>query len=317
MSSEAPRTGPTGPAAPGPGALLLCRAAPGSVAPAAHLLRERLLLSGAGEDWSVLVPEGRPWLHDGEPVDRVMTGWATALAVAAPWPVLALWWDADRAGFTLASGFRRPVGYVWLANGTPAGEDEAMRTFATRLGLDPVLDLQALEQLTRADPEADSRARLRTLLAVLTRAGIALPDGLAPGEPTDRLREAAAGRAHRPPPRGGHSPGGHPRRRPPRPARGGPHGTRRRRQQPPRPLDALVRHATLPRPGPRPARGGPPPHRVGRAAAQRGLGRGRGTAAGARDDGTGVRTDATTRLTPIGADDRRRPVRVTDADRCG
>ncbi|UIR20420.1 hypothetical protein LXH13_26810 [Streptomyces spinosirectus] len=191
MSSEAPRTGPTGPAAPGPGALLLCRAAPGSVAPAAHLLRERLLLSGAGEDWSVLVPEGRPWLHDGEPVDRVMTGWATALAVAAPWPVLALWWDADRAGFTLASGFRRPVGYVWLANGTPAGEDEAMRTFATRLGLDPVLDLQALEQLTRADPEADSRARLRTLLAVLTRAGIALPDGLAPGEPTDRLREAA------------------------------------------------------------------------------------------------------------------------------
>lgn len=191
MSSEAPRTGPAGPAAPGPGALLLCRAAPGSVAPAAHLLRERLLLSGAGEDWSVLVPEGRPWLHDGEPVDRVMTGWATALAVAAPWPVLALWWDADRAGFTLASGFRRPVGYVWLANGTPAGEDEAMRTFATRLGLDPVLDLQALEQLTRADPEADSRARLRTLLAVLTRAGIALPDGLAPGEPTDRLREAA------------------------------------------------------------------------------------------------------------------------------
>ncbi|MRT44760.1 hypothetical protein FGX00_02710, partial [Xylella fastidiosa subsp. multiplex] len=89
--------------------------------------------------------------------------------------------DAERAGFTLASGFRRPVGYVWLANGTPAGEDEAMRTFATRLGLDPVLDLQALEQLTRADPEADSRARLRTLLAVLTRAGIALPDGLAPG----------------------------------------------------------------------------------------------------------------------------------------
>jgi hypothetical protein len=161
------------------------------VAPVAHLLRERLLLGGAGEGWSVLVPEGRPWLHDGEPVDRVMTGWATALAVGAPWPVLALWWDADRAGFTLASGFRRPVGYVWLANGTPAGEDEAMRTFATRLGLDPVLDLQALEQLTRADPEADSRARLRTLLAVLTRAGIALPDGLAPGEPTDRLREAA------------------------------------------------------------------------------------------------------------------------------
>ena len=62
-----------------------------------------------------------------------VTGWATAPAVGAPWPVLALWWDADRAGYTLASGFRRPVGYVWLANGTPAGEGEAMRTFAARL----------------------------------------------------------------------------------------------------------------------------------------------------------------------------------------
>ncbi|WP_405863326.1 hypothetical protein OG407_34160 [Streptomyces sp. NBC_01515] len=189
MSTEKPqarhRTGAT------PGALLLCRADPDSVAQAAHPLRERMLLTRAGDDWSVLVPEGKPWLHGGEPVDRVLTGWATALAVGAPWPVLALWWDADRAGCTLASGFRRPVGYVWLTDGTPAGEDEAMRTFAARLGLDPVLDLQSLDQLTKPDPEADARARLRGLLAVLTRAGVALPTGLTPGEPADRLREIA------------------------------------------------------------------------------------------------------------------------------
>jgi hypothetical protein len=189
MSTEATsRTGRTGPA---PGALLLCRAEPDSVGPAAQLLRERMLLTRAGRGWSVLVPEGRPWLHGGEPVDRVMTGWATALAVGAPWPVLALWWDADRSGYTLASGFRRPVGYVWLTNGTPAGEDEAMRTFAARLALDPVLDVQNLDHLTKPDPAADARARLRGLLAVLTRVGLDLPAGLAPGEPADRLREAA------------------------------------------------------------------------------------------------------------------------------
>ncbi|MEU3841802.1 hypothetical protein AB0E88_17445 [Streptomyces sp. NPDC028635] len=173
------------------GALLLCRAAPAAVAPAAHLLREPMLLAGAGEGWSVLVPEGRPWRHGGEHVDRVLTGWATALAVAAPWPVLALWWDADRAGYTLAAGFRRPVGYVWLANGTAAGEDEAMRTFAARLDLDPVLDVQALDHLTRPDTDADARARLRGLLAVLTRAGVDLPAGLDPGAATDQLRQAA------------------------------------------------------------------------------------------------------------------------------
>ncbi|MCX5331396.1 hypothetical protein [Streptomyces sp. NBC_00140] len=188
--TEAPRPGTprTGPA---PGALLLCRAAPESVASAAQLLRERMLLTGAGAQWSVLVPEGKPWQQGGEPVDRVLTGWATALAVGAPWPVLALWWDADRSGYTLASGFRRPVGYVWLANGTPAGEDEAMRTFATRLGLDPVLDVQSLNALMEPDPAADARARLRGLLAVLTRAGLTLPTGLTPGEPADRLREVA------------------------------------------------------------------------------------------------------------------------------
>ncbi|MFJ8594308.1 hypothetical protein [Streptomyces sp. NPDC093598] len=186
MSTPAARTGPA------PGALLLCRAAPGSVAPVAHLLREPMQLTRAGDAWSVLVPEGRPWRDGAEPVDRVVTGWATALAVGAPWPVLALWWDTDHAGFTLASGFRRPVGFVWLASGVPVGEDEAMRTFAARMGLDPVLDVQALDQLTRSGSAADARTRLRGLLAVLTRAGVLLPAELAPGEPADRLREAAA-----------------------------------------------------------------------------------------------------------------------------
>ncbi|WP_406104076.1 hypothetical protein OG698_18165 [Streptomyces sp. NBC_01003] len=173
------------------GALLLCRAAPATVGPAAQLLRERMLLAQAGPEWSVLIPEGKPWLHGGEPVDSVLAGWAAALAVSAPWPVLALWWDAEHSGYTLASGFRRPVGYVWLANGTPVGEDEAMRTFAARLGLDPVLDMQSLEALTRSDSAADARARLLGLLAVLTRAGLTLPAGMNPGEPADRLRAVA------------------------------------------------------------------------------------------------------------------------------
>ncbi|MFI2778679.1 hypothetical protein [Streptomyces sp. ALB3] len=186
------------------GALLLCRAGPETVRPVARLLRERMLLVPAGDGWSVLVPEGKPWRKDGhgghggasgdrgpEPVDRVVGGWATALAVGSAWPVLALWWDGDRSGYTLASGFRRPVGYIWLADGTPAAEEEAIRTSAVRLGLDPVLDVQALEALTRADPGADADARLRGLLAVLTRAGVRLPPGLSPGEPADRLRSAA------------------------------------------------------------------------------------------------------------------------------
>ncbi|EFG64667.1 membrane protein, partial [Streptomyces sp. SPB074] len=149
------------------GALLLCRAAPGEVAPVARLLRRPLLLCPAGEPapdgearWSALVPEDKPWLQGGEPVDRVLAGWATALAVGASWPVLALWWDHERAGLVLCSGFRRPVGYEWAADGTPLGEDEAMRTFVLRLGLDPVLDLQELGPLTREDPESDARARL-------------------------------------------------------------------------------------------------------------------------------------------------------------
>ncbi|MCX4408083.1 hypothetical protein ACFV8Z_48795 [Streptomyces sp. NPDC059837] len=173
------------------GALLLCRAGHESVGLAAQLLRERMLLTGAGPEWSVLVPEGKPWLHGVEPVDRVVTGWATALAVSAPWPVLALWWDADRSGLTLAAGFRRCVGYEWLENGTPVGEDEAMTTFAARLGLDPVLDMPALDPLTRPDSGADARARMRRLLSVLTRAGVLLPAGLGPGERADRLLEVA------------------------------------------------------------------------------------------------------------------------------
>ncbi|MER7188082.1 hypothetical protein ABT404_52995, partial [Streptomyces hyaluromycini] len=142
--------------APSSGALLLCRAAPDAVTPLAALLRQRMLLTEAGE-WSLLVPEGPPWLRAGEPVDRVLTGWATALAVGSAWPVLALWWDADRAGFTLAAGFHRPVGYVWLADGTPAGETEAMHTFAARLGLDRALDMQYLDRLTT--PEGRPRRR--------------------------------------------------------------------------------------------------------------------------------------------------------------
>lgn len=181
------------------GALLLCRAEPETVRPVAHLLRERMLLAPAGDGWSVLVPEGKPWQdrreqppgEPAEPVDRVLGGWATALAVGSTWPVLALWWDGDRAGYTLAAGFRRPVGYVWLDDGTPVGEDEAMRTFAERLGLDPVLDVQALEALTRPDPEADARARLRGLLAVLTRIGLTLPAGLDPGAPSASLTAGA------------------------------------------------------------------------------------------------------------------------------
>ncbi|WP_030421011.1 hypothetical protein [Streptomyces sp. NRRL F-5065] len=171
--------------------MLLCRAAPEEVAAVAALLGEPMPLAAAGPGWSVLVPEGGPWRDGGEPVDRVVTGWAVALGVGAPWPVLALWWDADRAGYVLASGFRRPVGYVWLADGIPAGEDEAMRTFAARLGLDPVLDVQALDRLTAPDAEADAPARLRGLLAVLGRAGVALPAVLSPGEPADRLGAAA------------------------------------------------------------------------------------------------------------------------------
>ncbi|MFC1229178.1 MULTISPECIES: hypothetical protein [Streptomyces] len=189
MSTESSRG--AGRARPASGALLLCRADPGSVIPAARLLHERMLLARAGDEWSVLVPEGGPWRTGADPVEQVVNGWAIALTVGVSWPVQALWWDGERAGFTLATGFRRPVGYVWLADGTPAGVEEAMRTFADRLGLDPVLDMQALEELTEPDADADAAARLSGVLAVLTRAGVSLPPGLVPGDPTGALLEAA------------------------------------------------------------------------------------------------------------------------------
>lgn len=66
-----------------------------------------------------------------------------------------------------------------------------MRTFGARLGLDPVLDLQALTELTLPDAVADSRSRLLGLTAVLGRAGLVLPTGLTPGDPVDRLRSVA------------------------------------------------------------------------------------------------------------------------------
>ncbi|MFJ4769060.1 hypothetical protein ACIP88_08085 [Streptomyces uncialis] len=178
-------------ATPVTGALLLCRGAPDAVAPVARLLREPMQAAAAGDGWTVLVPGGAPWRETGgDPVERVVTGWAGALAVGGPWPVLALWWDPGHSGFVLASGFRRPVGYEWLAGGTPVGEDEAVRTVALRLGLDPVLDLQALDVLTRGDSDADARARLIGLVAVLGRTGLVLPPGVTPGASMAALRVA-------------------------------------------------------------------------------------------------------------------------------
>ncbi|MFJ1544373.1 hypothetical protein [Streptomyces sp. NPDC088246] len=56
------------------------------------------------------------------------------------------------------------------------------------------LDVRALEGLTRPDPDADARIRPRGLLAVLSRIGLALPSGLDPDTPGDRLYAAADGR---------------------------------------------------------------------------------------------------------------------------
>ncbi|MER5729704.1 hypothetical protein ABT084_15420 [Streptomyces sp. NPDC002138] len=173
------------------GGLLLCRAEPTAVRPAAaHILRERLLLAPAGE-WTSLVPEGAPWAGAEESVDEVLAGWTSALAIGANWPVLGLWWESGESGFALASGPRRPVSYGWAADGTPLGDPDTMRTLTARLGLDPVLDLEELERLTRPDEAADGGTRLLGLIALLARAGLALPAGLSPGEPADRLRQAA------------------------------------------------------------------------------------------------------------------------------
>ncbi|MFE5207929.1 hypothetical protein [Streptomyces sp. NPDC056600] len=231
------------------GALLLCRAAPRVVAPVARLLRERMLLGGAGTGWSVLVPERTPWTGTGTEdrvsAGRVVGGWTSALAVAATWPVLGMWWDAEGSGFVLASGFRRAVGLAWREDGAVvgaeaatggwwvggdgaagvggggagdggagsgdgfaadgadaggggawAGEGEALvLALVGRLGLDPVLDAELLEGLRTPDPEADAGARLRGLLAVLTRTGVALPAGVEPGSSAGALCEALRGHA--------------------------------------------------------------------------------------------------------------------------
>lgn len=174
------------------GGLLLCRAEPLAARPAAQLLRVPLLLAPAGE-WSVLVPERKPWLDGEETVAEVLAGWGSAVATGTNWPVLSLWWEGGRTGLALAGGFRRTAAYAWDRHGRPAGEPDAMRTLAARLGLDPVLDLEELERLTRpaTDPAVDGEARLLALIALLARAGLVLPAGLSPGEPADRLREAA------------------------------------------------------------------------------------------------------------------------------
>ncbi|MFE1870326.1 hypothetical protein ACFW9N_05390 [Streptomyces sp. NPDC059496] len=174
------------------GGMLLCRAEPLAVRPPAHLLRVRLLLAPAGA-WSVLVPEDKPWRDGPETVAEVLSGWGSAIAIGTDRPVLGLWWEGGRTGFALAGGFRRTVSYAWDAAGRPAGEPDAMRALSARLGLDPVLDLEELERLTRAggDPAVDGEARLRALVALLARTGLALPPGLAPGESADRLRGAA------------------------------------------------------------------------------------------------------------------------------
>nr|WP_234327848.1 hypothetical protein [Streptomyces sp. NRRL F-2664] len=157
----------------------------------AHRLRVRLLLAPAGA-WTVLVPEDKPWRDGGKAAAEVFSGWAAALAMGTDRPVLGLWWQDGRAGLTLSGGFRRTVAQEWDAAGQASGDPDAMRTLAARLGLDPVLDLEELERLTRPGPgpDVDGVTRLRGLVALLTRAGLALPPGLAPGEPADRLRGA-------------------------------------------------------------------------------------------------------------------------------
>ncbi|WP_158709318.1 hypothetical protein, partial [Streptomyces sp. NRRL F-6674] len=169
------------------GVLLLCRARPDAVAPVVPVLRERVGLAEAGDGWTVLVPEGEPW-RGGETVERVATGWAFALAVGVSWPVLAVWWDADRCGCVLASGFRRPVGYVWLANGTAVGEDEAMRTLGEQLGMgaEEGEGAGALLALARTDSSVDGRARVRGFVSALEGVGARLPEGVVPGEPPRR-----------------------------------------------------------------------------------------------------------------------------------
>ncbi|MCA6093769.1 hypothetical protein LE181_16570 [Streptomyces sp. SCA3-4] len=174
------------------GALLLCRAEPDRVRPPAQLLREPLLLAPAGEGWSVLVPGEDVAREEGANLAALTAEWAHALTVAESWPAVGLWWDAEGAGFVVASGFRRTVGFTWLADGAPLGEESALTALRVRLGLDPVLDAEAFDRLTRPDSDADARARVLGLVAVLARAGLHLPPGVAPGADARTLHTAAA-----------------------------------------------------------------------------------------------------------------------------
>ncbi|GAA3045383.1 hypothetical protein GCM10020000_26350 [Streptomyces olivoverticillatus] len=103
---------------------------------------------------------------------------------------MGLWWDEEGAGFVVAAGFRRTAGYTWLADGSPLGDESAMTALRARLGLDPVLDAAAFDRLTRPDSDADAPARVLGLIAVLARAGLRLPPGLAPGTSAQSLRDA-------------------------------------------------------------------------------------------------------------------------------
>ncbi|WP_208612930.1 hypothetical protein [Streptomyces canus] len=57
------------------------------------------------------------------------------------------------------------------------------------MALDPILDVQSLDHLTKPDRASGVGARLHGLLAVLTRVGLDLPAGLVPGDPIGRLCE--------------------------------------------------------------------------------------------------------------------------------
>ncbi|MGW1074297.1 hypothetical protein [Streptomyces sp. NPDC002537] len=172
------------------GVLLLCRAEPDRVRPSAQLLGEPLLLAPAGEGWSVLIPGEDSWRTEGTDLATAAADWAHTLGMAETWPVVGLWWDGSGAGFVVAAGFRRTVGYGWLADGTPVGAESAMSSLRARVGLDPVLDGAALDGLTRPDPDADAGARVLGVIAVLSRTGLTLPPGLAPGVAADHLRGA-------------------------------------------------------------------------------------------------------------------------------
>ena len=165
--------------------------------PAAHLLLcERMLLTGAGPGRSVLVPEGSPWLYGDEPVDRVLTGWATALAVGAPWPVLALWGASTapdtRSGPACAD---RPATSGSRTARRPARTGDAH--LANRLGLDPVRELRSLEELTKADSGADARPVCAACSPSYARTG-SPPAGRTPGDPPTRPHETTSGRPGHP-----------------------------------------------------------------------------------------------------------------------